>query len=95
MTSTLRVLRGRTDKKEYVLAAKLTVIGASQSASVRLLSWRAPAIAAQINHHDDGYYLGLGDRVPKVNGQPIQGPTRLRDGDRIDLGRVRLLFSER
>ena len=94
-TSTLRVLRGRTDKSEYVLAGKLTVIGRSELASVRLRGWFAPPVAAQINNRDDGFYLGLGDRVPKVNGQPIQGPTRLRDGDIIDVGRVRLLFSSR
>jgi len=93
--STLRVLRGRTDKREYVLAGKLTVIGRSDMASVRLLGWFAPQVAAQINRRDDGYYLGLGDRVPKVNGQPIQGPTRLHDGDIIELGRVRLHFSSR
>jgi len=91
--ATLRVLRGRTDKREYVLAGKLTVIGCSDLASVRLLGWFAPQVAAQINRRDDGYYLGLGDRIPKVNSQPIHGPTRLRDGDIIELGRVRLLFS--
>jgi hypothetical protein len=93
MRPILRVVRGRTDKKEYMLAAKLTVIGASESASVRLLGWRAPAVAAQINRHKDGYYLGLGDCIPEVNGHPIQGSTRLGDGDVIDLGRIRLLFS--
>jgi hypothetical protein len=91
--ATLRVLRGHADKKEYVLAAKLTVIGRSEMASVQLLGWFAPQVAGQINRHDDGYYLGLGDRIPKINGRPIHGPTLLRDGDIIDLGRVRLLFS--
>lgn len=91
--ATLRVLRGRTDKGEYVLASKLTVIGCSDLASVRLLGWFAPQVAAQINRRDDGYYLGLGDRIPKVNGQPIQRSTRLRHGDIIELGRVRLRFS--
>ncbi len=93
--ATLRALRGRTDKHEYSLAGKLTVIGASELASVRLLGWFAPQVAAQINRHDDGYYIGLGDRIPKVNGQPIQGPIRLHDGDIIELGRVRLHFSSR
>ena len=93
--ATLSVLRGRTDKREYTLAGKLTVIGRSEMASVRLLGWFAPQVAGQINRRDDGYYLGLGDRIPKVNGQPIQGPTRLHDGDIIELGRVRLLFSSR
>jgi predicted component of type VI protein secretion system len=90
---TLRVLRGRTDESEYILAGKLTVIGSSEMASVRLLGWFAPVVGAQINHHADGYYLGLGDIVPQVNGQPIQNPTLLRDGDIIQVGRVRLQFS--
>jgi predicted component of type VI protein secretion system len=90
---TLRVLGGRTDRREYVLRAKLTVIGTSEMASVRLRGWFAPVVGAQINHHQDGYYLGLGDRVPKLNGQPIQGPTLLRNGDVIQIGRVKLQFS--
>jgi pSer/pThr/pTyr-binding forkhead associated (FHA) protein len=89
----LRVLRGRTDRPEYVLSAKLTVIGSSQVAAVRLLGWFAPPIGAQINRHEDGYYLGLGDRVPKVNGQPVQGSTLLRDGDIIQVAGVRLQFT--
>ena len=81
--------------REYILAGKLTVIGRSKLASVRLLGWFTQPVAAQINRRDDGYYLGLGDRVPKINGQFIQGPTRLHDGDIIQLGRVRLQFSTR
>jgi predicted component of type VI protein secretion system len=91
----LRVLRGRTDQHEYLLAGKLTVIGTSEMATVQLLGWFAPVVGAQINHRADGYYLDLGDRVPKLNGQPIHGPTHLRDGDVIQIGRVRLQFSER
>ena len=68
---TLTVLRGRTDQKEYRLAGKLTVIGHSKMATVRLRGWFTPDIAAQINKHEDGYYLGRGDRsVPKINGVP-------------------------
>lgn len=90
---TLRVLGGRTDRREYVLTAKLTVIGTSDVAAVRLLGWLAPVVGAQINHHEDGYYVGLGDIVPKVNGRPIQSPTLLRDGDIIQVGRAKLQFS--
>ena len=89
---TLTVLRGRTDQKEYRLAGKLTVIGNSKMATVRLRGWFTPDIAAQINKHDDGYYLGRGDRVPKLNGVPINGLTKLTDGDLIEVGRVRLNF---
>jgi pSer/pThr/pTyr-binding forkhead associated (FHA) protein len=89
---TLTILRGRTDQKEYRIAGKLTVIGNSKMATVRLRGWFTPEIAAQINKHEDGYYLGRGDRVPKINGVPINGLTKLNDGDQIDVGRVRLNF---
>jgi predicted component of type VI protein secretion system len=92
---TLTVLNGRTDQKEYRISGKLTVIGHSEMATVRLRGWFTPEVAAQINKHDDGYYLGRGDRIPKINGASILGPTKLNDGDEIDVGRVRLNFTYR
>lgn len=89
---TLTVVRGRTDQKEYRISGKLTVIGNSVMATVRLRGWFTPEVAAQINKHEDGYYLGRGDRVPKINGVGIQGLTKLNDGDVIEVGRVRLNF---
>jgi pSer/pThr/pTyr-binding forkhead associated (FHA) protein len=89
---TLTVQRGRTDKKEYRITGKLTVIGRSKMATVRLRGWFTPDIAAQINKHEDGYYLGRGDHVPKINGVKIGGLTKLCDGDLIEVGRVRLNF---
>jgi hypothetical protein len=92
---TLTVLSGRTDRSEYMLSGKLTVIGRSKMASVRLRGWFAPEVAAQINKRDDGYFLGMGDRIPKVNGLAINGARRLEDGDMIEIGRVRLQFAYR
>jgi hypothetical protein len=89
---TLTVLHGRTDQKEYRIASKLTVIGHSKMATVQLRGWFAPEVAAQINKHEDGFYLGRGDRVPKINGISIHGLTKLNDGDVIEVGRVRLNF---
>jgi len=89
---TLTVMKGRTDQKEYRVAGKLTVIGKSKMATVRLHGWFTPDVAAQINKHEDGYYLGRGDRIPKINGVPILGLTKLNDGDLIEVGRVHLNF---
>ena len=89
---TLTVIRGRTDQKEYRISGKLTVIGNSLMATVRLRGWFTPEVAAQINKHEDGFYLGRGDRVPKINGVSIHGLTKLSDGDIIEVGRVRLNF---
>jgi pSer/pThr/pTyr-binding forkhead associated (FHA) protein len=92
---TLTVMRGRTDQKEYVLSGKLTVIGRSEMATVRLRAWFAPQAAAQIHKREDGYYLGVGDRIPKVNGSAIDHATRLHNGDIIEIGRIRLHFAYR
>lgn len=88
----LTVLSGKTDQIEYLLTSKLTVIGKSEMATVRLRGWFAPKVAAQINKRDDGYYLGPADRVPKVNGLEISRPTLLNEGDMIEVGGVRLNF---
>lgn len=89
---TLIVLNGKTDQKEYVLTNKLTVIGKSSMATVRIKGWFKPQMAAQINQREDGYYVGPGDKIPNVNGSPIPGPVRLNDGDLIDVCGVRLNF---
>jgi pSer/pThr/pTyr-binding forkhead associated (FHA) protein len=90
--ATLVVLSGNVGQKEYILTNKLTVIGKSPMATVRLRGWFKPKMAAQINQRDDGYYLGTGDKVPSVNGAPIQGPVRLNDGDLIEVSGVRMNF---
>jgi len=89
---TLVVLGGNSDQKEYVIANKLAVIGKSKMATVRLKGWFKPNVAAQINQRDDGYYIGPGDRTPTVNAKPIQGPTRLNDGDVIEICGLRFNF---
>jgi len=90
--ATLIVVGGRAAQKEYVLTNKLTTIGKSSMATVRMKGWFKPAMAAQINQRDDGYYLGPGDKVPTVNGTPIPGPVRLNDGDVIEVAGIRLNF---
>ena len=89
---TLIVFSGSVDQKEYVLTNKLTVIGKSPMATVRLRGWFKPKLAAQINQRDDGYYLGTGSKIPSVNGVPIQGPVRLNDGDLIEVSGIRMNF---
>jgi hypothetical protein len=87
------VHKGKTDQREYLLNNKLTVIGKSALATVKLKGWFKPKVAAQINRRDDNsYYVGPADRVPSVNGQPIAHPTKLSSGDIIEVAGVRLEF---
>lgn len=90
--ATLTRVKGKLDREEYPLTGKLTVIGKSKMATIRLRGWLKPRVAAQINRLDDGYHLGVGDRVPQVNGAPITGSTLLCDGDLIDVCNVQLRF---
>jgi pSer/pThr/pTyr-binding forkhead associated (FHA) protein len=89
---TVVILAGKTDAKEYILTNKLTTIGKSAMATIKLRGFFKPQMAAQINQRDDGYYIGSGDKVPVVNGVAIGGPTRLNDGDLVEVCGVRLNF---
>lgn len=91
--ATLLVRRGKTDKREYTLNNKLTVVGKSSMATVKLAGWFAPKAAAQINRREDGsYYIGGADRVPTINGQPVVHPTKLSAGDIIEVAGIQLEF---
>jgi pSer/pThr/pTyr-binding forkhead associated (FHA) protein len=90
---TLLVLKGSTDQSEYTLSNKLTVVGKSAMATVKLTGWFKPKAAAQINRREDqSYYIGAADRVPTVNGTPITHPTKLNPGDVIEVAGVQLEF---
>lgn len=88
--ASLIVMEGSTDQKEYLLSSKLTVIGKSDMATIKLRGWFKPNVAAQISRRDDGYYIGPADKVPTVNGQPIHGPTKLNEGDLIEVAGVKM-----
>ncbi|MBZ5501897.1 MAG: FHA domain-containing protein [Acidobacteriia bacterium] len=90
---TLVVRKGKTSRREYTLSDKLTVIGKSAMASVKLTGWFAPMVAAQVSRRDDQtYYIGAGDKVPSVNGHPITQPKKLSPGDVITVAGVELQF---
>jgi len=86
------VLSGKPDAKEYILTNRLTTIGKSAMATIKLKGWFKPAMAAQINQRDDGYYVGSGAQIPAVNGVAIGGPTKLNDGDLIEVAGIRVNF---
>lgn len=90
---TLVVRRGKTNHREYALTDKLTVVGKSAMATVKLKGWFAPRAAAQINRREDqSFYVGAADKTPTVNGRPIDRPTKLSPGDVIAVAGVELEF---
>ena len=91
--ATLVVRKGRTNQREYSLNDKLTVIGKSGMATVKLKGWFAPKVAAQITRRDDQiYYVSAADKTPSVNGLQITHPTVLSSGDVITVAGIELEF---
>ncbi len=91
----IRVIRGRSTRKEFILEDDLVTFGRDERNSIGL--FRDPEIEqyhAEIQR-EDGRYL-LQDKESGsgtwVNHQRISGMVELKDGDIIGLGGARLLF---
>src|SRR5579872_197572 len=93
-TAVLSILEGKTDETQYVLASKMSAIGKSEMASIKLTGWFAPPMAAVINKRDAKYFIAASDlkhRV-KINGEEISGLHELKDGDQIEVANVKMVF---
>jgi len=92
---TLTIVKGRTDQQHYVLTSKLTLIGKSKMAGIRLKRWFGPQVAALIYQAEDGYFIAAsGDKVKiKVNDTVVEdGQKQLEAGDVIEVAGVKAVF---
>jgi pSer/pThr/pTyr-binding forkhead associated (FHA) protein len=94
-TGMLTVMSGRTDQGQYMLAGKLTVIGKSNMASIKLKGWFKPKVAAVVNHRDSKYFIAPSERniKVKINDERISGQLELKDGDMVEVSGVRMTFN--
>jgi FHA domain-containing protein len=90
----LTVVAGKTDQRHYLLSSDICAIGKSKMASVRMKGWFAPALAAVIQRREDGYVIAASrsDITVKVNSTEIAGQKELREGDLIEVARIKLTF---
>jgi len=90
----LQVMDGKTDQHQYVLSGKLTVIGKSDMASIKLKGWFAPKVAAVINKRDGKYFIAASEKdvKVKVDGAEIAGQKELNEGNVIEVAGVKLSF---
>jgi len=90
----LLVVAGQTDKNEYKLPGRVSVIGSQEAAVVKLTGWFAPKVAALISRTETAYVISLSEESKKilVNGAPIQGRSDLKDGDLIEVTGVKMYF---
>lgn len=93
---TLTIVKGRTDQQRYVLTSKLSLIGRSRMASIRLKRWFAPSVAAAIYQAEDGYLIMASENSVriKVNDTPVEGGQKqLEVGDIIEVAGITAVFS--
>ena len=90
----LTVVSGETDRKEYELTGRLTVIGAEDTATVKLTGWFAPKNAALISRRGSAYVISMPEGAKKitVNGLAVQGKKQLRNNDSIVIAGVHIQF---
>jgi pSer/pThr/pTyr-binding forkhead associated (FHA) protein len=90
----LLVVAGQTDKNEYKLPARVSIIGSQDAAVVKLIGWFAPKVAALISRNETAYAISLSEESKKVvvNGAPVQGRCDLKDGDLIEVAGVKMYF---
>jgi pSer/pThr/pTyr-binding forkhead associated (FHA) protein len=92
---TLTIIEGRTDQQRYVLTGKLTVIGKSKMAGIRLKRWFAPQVAALIYRAEDGYFIAASENkvTIKVNDAVVEGGQKqLEAGDVIEVADIQAVF---
>jgi pSer/pThr/pTyr-binding forkhead associated (FHA) protein len=92
---TLTVIAGNTNRQHYVLSSKLSVIGKSEMASIRLRRWFAPRIAASIHQREDDYFLIAAGKNIKIKVNNIgmaDGQKELKAGDVIEVAGITATF---
>ncbi len=91
----LNVLEGRTDQQQYVLTGKMTMIGKSEMATIRLKGFFAPKTAALISKRENKYFIAASDKKTKVkiNSEDIAGQHELKEGDILEVAGVKAAFT--
>jgi pSer/pThr/pTyr-binding forkhead associated (FHA) protein len=90
----LTVVSGKTDQQQYLLTSKMSVIGKSPMASIKLKGWFAPKMAAIISQRETGYFIAASEKKikVKVNGEEISGQKLLANNDTIEVAGVKMTF---
>jgi len=91
----LTVIEGGTDQPKYVLTGKMTMIGKSAMATVKLKGLFAPTTAALISKRDNRYFIAPSEKKIKlkVNGEAVTTQRELNTGDTVEVGKFKASFS--
>jgi hypothetical protein len=91
----LTILKGKTDRQHYLLQSKLSAIGRSKLATIRLKRWFAPRIAASIQLREDRYFIVAAGKPGRItiNAKRMDvSQQELRPGDVVEVAGVQAKF---
>jgi hypothetical protein len=96
-TGMLTVIEGKTDEPRYLLSGKLTVIGKSQMATIKLkgsLFKQPPDVAAIVSKRENKYFVAPQDKKAhvKLNGADVDHQQEVQEGDTIEVFGVKMTF---
>jgi len=87
------IIEGATDSQDYICKDRISTIGKDNSALIRLKGMFKSKIAALINRRLEGYFISPGGGKPiKVNNKEVFERHELKDGDIVEVERVRMQF---
>jgi FOG: FHA domain len=87
------VVEGSVDEKEYELSERVSAIGKQEGSVIILKGFFAPKVAALVNRRKEGYFITpSGGNKLKVNGKEIAQRYDLKDGDIVEVGKLKLQF---
>lgn len=90
----LNVIQGKTDQETYVLTSKMSMIGKSNMASIKLKGFFAPNSAALISKRESKYFIAPEHKVKlRINGEEVLSQRELSAGDVIEIGKMKAAFS--
>jgi pSer/pThr/pTyr-binding forkhead associated (FHA) protein len=94
-TGILTVVEGKAEQEQYVLTGKMTMIGKSDMATIKLKGFFAPRTAALISRRDHKYFVASsGEKIKvRINNEEISGQHELKEGDMLEVASFKATFS--
>ncbi|MDH3974745.1 MAG: FHA domain-containing protein [Deltaproteobacteria bacterium] len=93
-TGGFALMEGGVVKEQIDMRERVTTIGKSSDAGIKIKGLLAPKVAALVNRSDKGYVITSPDskKPPLINGKPLGKPYILKKGDQVEVGGLTLRF---
>lgn len=93
-TGGFAIMEGVLAKERIEIKDRVTTIGKSSDALIKLKGLLAPKVAALINRSDRGYVITAPNpkKPPVINGKSLDRPYILKNGDIVEVGGMTLRF---